>query len=72
MADNADRAADEYAVYEQARLAAQLAKPAPVHQDYCDGCGVPIPLARREALVGHDCVMCVDCQDLVERKGGGR
>lgn len=72
MADNADRAADEYAVYEQARAAALLAKPAPVHAQFCEWCGVPIPLARLEALAGHNCLTCIDCQQLLERKGGGR
>lgn len=72
MADIADRAAAEYAVYEEARAAARLAKPAPVHSQFCDDCGVPIPQARLDALAGHDCLTCIDCQVLLERKGGGR
>jgi RNA polymerase-binding transcription factor DksA len=71
MADNADRAADEYAVHEQARAAGRV-KVAPVHRLGCDECDEPIPLARREALAGHDCLLCVDCQELLERKGGAR
>ncbi|RMH85207.1 hypothetical protein EA796_06775 [Pseudomonas sp. AOB-7] len=72
MADNADRAADEYAVHEHAREATRNAAAAPVHRLGCDECGEPIPLARREALAGHDCLTCIDCQVLLERKGGGR
>lgn len=72
MADNADRAADEYAVHEQARAAARLAKPAPVHSQFCDHCGVTIPKARLEALAGYDCLTCIDCQVLLDRKGGVR
>ncbi|WNF45833.1 TraR/DksA C4-type zinc finger protein [Pseudomonas sp. SG20056] len=33
--------------------------------EYCDGCGVPIPQARRLAVPG--CQFCVDCQSLLER-----
>lgn len=72
MADNADRAADEYAVHEQARAAARQVVAAPVHRLGCEECDAPIPLERRQALVGHDCLLCIDCQQLVERKGGGR
>ena len=71
MADNADRAADEYAVHEQARAAARVSV-VPVHRLGCEDCDTPIPLERRQALVGHDCLLCVDCQSLLERKGGGR
>lgn len=71
MADNADRAADEYAVHEQARAASRL-NAAPVHRLGCEDCDAPIPLGRRQALVGHDCLLCIDCQQLQERKGGGR
>lgn len=71
MADNADRAADEYAVHEQARAASRV-NAAPVHRLGCEECDAPIPLERRQALVGHDCLLCIDCQELVERKGGGR
>ena len=72
MADTADRAAAEYAVYEEARAAARLAKPAPVHAEFCDYCGVTIPKARLDALAGYDCLTCIDCQVLLDRKGGGR
>lgn len=71
MADAADRAADEYAVYENAR-AANRQVAAPVHSLECESCGCAIPLARRQALAGRDCLTCIDCQSLLERKGGGR
>lgn len=71
MADNADRAADEYAVHEQARAASRV-NAAPVHRLGCEWCGCAIPLARRQALAGRDCLTCIDCQSLLERRGGGR
>lgn len=70
MADNADRAVDEYAVHEQARAAALLVRAAPVHRLGCEECDAPIPLERRRALVGRDCLLCIDCQQLLEQKGG--
>ena len=72
MADNADRAADEYAVHEHARSVARSGRPMPVHQTHCEECGTPIPYARRQALADRDCDTCVDCQALLEQKGGGR
>jgi RNA polymerase-binding transcription factor DksA len=69
MADSADRAQVESAVYELARDSLRV-KAAPVHRLDCEECGEVIPLARRQALIGHDCMLCVECQGLLERKGG--
>ena len=33
---------------------------------YCEECDAAIPLARREAVPG--CLLCVDCQQLAERR----
>ncbi|WP_241647209.1 DksA/TraR family C4-type zinc finger protein [Rosenbergiella metrosideri] len=34
--------------------------------EFCEGCGEPIPLARRQALPGV--IYCVNCQDAQDKK----
>lgn len=36
----------------------------------CEGCGDPIPQARRLALLDRGCTHCIECQELAEKRGG--
>jgi phage/conjugal plasmid C-4 type zinc finger TraR family protein len=66
VADNADRAAEQQSVIENALL---LHRPRPpqrkVPGNDCLGCGKEIP-AQRLAVLPHAC-LCVECQEDAER-----
>lgn len=70
MADIADIANDRMLQELDQRLAARgLARPRYVAEE-CEECGDPIPFERVQALAKMDCLRCVDCQQIFERRGG--
>lgn len=69
MADIADIVNDNAQLLLDAQLASRK-QGGGVVQVECDGCGTEIPEARREALAGHGCVRCIECQTFHEEKGG--
>lgn len=40
-----------------------------VSAQWCEECGEPIPLARRESIKG--CRLCVDCQAIADKRKAG-
>ncbi|HGE6960769.1 TPA: TraR/DksA C4-type zinc finger protein [Pseudomonas aeruginosa] len=66
MADLADIANDLIQDRMDAALAAR--RPAVFRKSAveCEGCGDPIPEARRVAVPG--CVFCIDCQSFAEKR----
>lgn len=69
MADIADIANDRMLLELDQRLAARgLVRPRHVAEE-CEECGDPIPFERVQALAKMDCLRCVDCQGLHERRG---
>ncbi|WP_416311151.1 TraR/DksA C4-type zinc finger protein [Pseudomonas sp. W03] len=68
MADIADIANDNILLLNEVRLASR--KPAEVQvAEECEDCGSEIPEARRLALIGRDCIRCIDCQTIHELRG---
>lgn len=65
MADIADIANDNILRLTEESLAARKPALALVAEE-CEDCGDEIPEARRLALLGHDCIRCVECQTLEE------
>ncbi len=72
MADACDLGSDRAQQIIDDALAArrhQASRPA-IDHPFCESCGVPIPLKRRELLPGVE--TCVDCQSILEHKGVSR
>lgn len=68
MSDDADRAADEEIAFREHNLRRVTKRVAPSipARKFCEGCGMPIPKARRKAVPGA--CRCVDCQFELERR----
>lgn len=61
MVDIVDVANDNIMLLDEIRLASR--RPAEVQvAEECEDCGDEIPEARRLALLGRDCIRCVECQ----------
>ena len=69
MADIADIANDNAQLLLDAQLASRKQGGGVVAAE-CDDCGDLIPEGRREALAGHGCLRCIECQTLHEKHGG--
>lgn len=66
MADAADYGNEQAEYLLQVALARRkAASTSATSAECCEDCGVPIPNARRLAVVG--CETCIDCQSLRER-----
>lgn len=66
--DNASRVEQEN--IDQILAQREANKPTFESFEYCEDCGVEIPLARR--MFAKGITRCVDCQGIVEHKKGGR
>lgn len=71
MADIADIANDNAQLLLDAQLASRKQGGGVVVAE-CDDCGDSIPERRREALAGHGCLRCIECQTIREERGGKR
>ncbi|CAI8707770.1 DnaK suppressor protein [Pseudomonas sp. IT-196MI5] len=67
MADEIDRANDQAQYLLDIALQSRRRAPSNrVSAEFCDDCDDPIPLLRRQTIVG--CQTCVDCQGLREAR----
>lgn len=68
MADNADRADAQNEIYMDALLHNLKARPVRECLELCADCDEPIPAARREALKGQGCTLCIGCQVINDQR----
>jgi phage/conjugal plasmid C-4 type zinc finger TraR family protein len=66
MADIADRANDQADYLLRVALGRRVLPSQQPSAEFCEDCGVVIPLRRHQAVPG--CQTCISCQDLRERR----
>lgn len=66
MSNEVDRANDYAAIELESNIAAARKVITRISSFVCESCDLPIPEARRKAVIG--CTLCTDCQLIYELK----
>lgn len=68
MADLADRADEQHELSMETFQRSLLSRAEAECLETCEDCGEEIPQARREALKGQGCTLCIGCQEINDHR----